>query len=84
MGNNSTTSIKLTVYGKMLVNSRCITFYNRFILNSVSEKASYSYQRFFQKKTFIVVVLATWALWKYKSELKKVFCFKLWNITEEK
>lgn len=72
VGNNPTMSIKLTAYGKMLVNSLCISFYNHFSLNSISGKASYVYKRFFQKRTFIIVVLATWALWKYKSELKKV------------
>lgn len=66
-----TMSIKLTAYGKMLVNSGCISFYNHFSLNSLSGKASYVYKRFFQKITFIIVALATWALWKYKSELKK-------------
>lgn len=72
VGNNSVMSIKLTVYGKMLVNSLSISFYNHFSLNSISGKASRVYKRFFQKRTFIIVVLATWALWKYKSELKKV------------
>lgn len=54
-----TMSIKLTAYGKMLVNSGCISFYNHFSLNSLSGKASYVYKRFFQKITFIIVALAT-------------------------
>lgn len=72
VGNNPTMSIKLTVYGKMLVNLVYISFYNHFSWNTISGKASYVYERFFQKRTFIIVVLATWALWKYKSMLKKV------------
>lgn len=40
-------------------------------------------QGFFQKRTFIIVVLATWALWKYKSELTKVL-FSNFEIKQKK
>lgn len=48
------------------------TYFTTFQLEWYIWESFLCLQGFFQKRTFIIVVLATWGLWKYKSELTKV------------